>query len=261
MSDVRHPEELLAGYVDGTLDDKERAVVEAHLSGCDRCREESALAMRAVGLLREIAEEPVPFGVMNPVTAEIARRMRRTTPRPLSQRVLWAAGGAIAAAFIGIVALWVLPGVGGGNQSADSTAAGAAAEAGAPRVTTSGGAATVAGAPVSLERRSTNYDDAALARLATETAATAKAGSLRAETEATADAAATKAATSCLARGAGVEPQDVLVRLIAARYGGKPAFIGVFLTSPAQGRPADGVLVWVVDADTCRFASITTKRI
>ena len=36
---MTHPEELLAGYVDGTLTDPERAVVDAHLPTCERCRE------------------------------------------------------------------------------------------------------------------------------------------------------------------------------------------------------------------------------
>jgi anti-sigma factor RsiW len=259
MSDDRHPEELLAGYVDGTLGDKERAVVEVHLATCDRCRQESALAMRATGLLRGIGEEPVPFGVMNPVTAEIGRRMNRTSPRPLSQRVLWAAGGAIAAAFVGILAVWVLPSV-GGNQAATS-GGGGAAEAGAPLASATGGAVTVAGAAVTLERQTTNYDNVSLQTLATETAAQAKAGSVRSAADASAQPAGTASAVACLRRGAGIDPQDILVRLIAARFQGRPSVIGVYLTSPAPGRSPDTVLVWVVETDTCAFASYTQARI
>jgi hypothetical protein len=262
MIDDRHPEELLAGYVDGTLTEDERAVVESHVSACERCRAESGLARRAVGVLHEIPEEPVPFGVMNPVVAEIGRRMRRTSARPLSQRVVWAAGGAIAAAFVGIVAVWLLPGIAGRGAANDSAAGGrAAAEAAAPQATAAGGAATFGGAPVVLERRSTDYDDDALAALATETAAALRSGTMQPTSGERTDAEATESATRCLSRRAGPEPQDVLVRLIAARYRGSPAYVGVYATSPAPERAPNSVVVWVVNADTCAIENITTKRI
>jgi len=35
-----HPDELLPWYVNGSLDEDERARVEAHLAGCERCRTE-----------------------------------------------------------------------------------------------------------------------------------------------------------------------------------------------------------------------------
>jgi putative zinc finger protein len=259
MTDDRHPEELLAGYVDGTLTDKERGVVESHLSSCPRCREESALSMRAVATLRQVEDEPVPFGVMNPVTAEIRRRMERTRPRSVSQRVVWAAGGAIAAAFIGIVAIWVLPGV--GARDATTMAGGGAEAASASRAPTDTTAGALAPQRVLLERTSTDYDDPALAALATRTATDARSGGPAAAPQASGDGPATREATACLAKGAGIEPQDVLVRLIEARYHGEPAYVGVYLTSPAEGQPPKSVVVWVVRADTCEFLSITSKRI
>jgi len=73
--------------------------------------------------------------------------------------------------------------------------------------------------------------------------------------------AATRTATGCLTRGAGTEPQDVLVRLIDARYRGRPALIGVYLTGPSPGGAPDKVLVWVVRRDGCEFASYTQDRI
>jgi hypothetical protein len=48
---MTHPEDQLAGYVDGSLTPAERAVVDAHLSGCDVCREELALASAAAAAL------------------------------------------------------------------------------------------------------------------------------------------------------------------------------------------------------------------
>ena len=41
---MTHPEELLAGYVDGTLSAKDRVAVEAHLAACSRCSREVELA-------------------------------------------------------------------------------------------------------------------------------------------------------------------------------------------------------------------------
>ena len=37
---MTHPEELLAGYVDGSLTDPDRPTVDAHLLTCARCRAE-----------------------------------------------------------------------------------------------------------------------------------------------------------------------------------------------------------------------------
>jgi hypothetical protein len=144
---------------------------------------------------------------------------------------------------------------------ADSAAGGrGAAEAGAPQATAAG-AATLEGGPVVLERRSTNFDDDALRTLATDAAAAVKSGSTAPAAAERTDANATSAATECLARGAGLAPQDLLMRLIAAEYRGRPAYIGVYATSPAPGRSPTSVVVWVVDANTCAFRSITTKRV
>jgi anti-sigma factor RsiW len=269
MTDDRHPEEHLAGYVDGSLSDKDRAVVESHLSGCARCRAESALAMRAVTALQEIQEVPVPVGVMSPVTGELSRRMAAARPRPFSQRVLWAAGGAIAAAFIGIVAIWVLPGIGGNNAGFGGASAPEAAAARGTSVGAAaggGGAATAApgrAAAVTIEHRSTNYDDAAIAKLATETAANAGATALGPATDEASQPSTTRTALGCVGRGAQVEPQAVLVRLISARFGGKPAYIAVYLTGPTTSQPPKSVLVVVVNADTCSAwnAKFTEARI
>jgi Putative zinc-finger len=265
MSDDRHPEELLAGYVDGSLPDKERAVVESHLASCGRCREESELAMRSVATLRRIEDVPVPVGVMSPVAAELGRRMSGTRPRPLSQRVLWAAGGAVAAAFIGVLAIWVLPGIGTNTAgSADSAAAPEATSSTAAGVTGGGGALSTAGAAraptVTIEHRSTNFDDPALAKLATDTAANVGTSALGSASDQATQPSATRTALTCVGKGAQLEPQDVLVRLIAARFDAKPAYIAVYVTGPTSSQPPKSVLVWVVNSQTCSFASFTSKR-
>ncbi len=264
MTTDRHPEELLAGYAEGALTDRERATVEAHLAGCERCREESALAMRGLEQLRALPEEPVPLGVMNPVSAELAHRMARPARRPLSQRVLWAAGGAVAATFVAVVALSVLPHIGGemsaGGGGAQPAAAGAqpspTAGAGGQMETDQGARVTVP-----LERSSTNYDDQRLAALAVDTARSTPKTALAGESASAPDTGVATAAERCLARGSDVQPQDRLVRLIQAGYAGRPALIGVYLTGPAPGQPATGVLVWVVSSEDCSLLSFTSKRL
>jgi predicted anti-sigma-YlaC factor YlaD len=266
MSDNRHPEELLAGYADGSLSDRERAAVESHLSTCARCREESGLAMRAVATLNELDDVPVPVGVMSPVTAELARRMSLATPRPLSQRVLWAAGGAIAAAFIGLMAIWVLPGVGANDNAGGGAAApeaAAASRSAAPGVG-GGGALSTSGADralaVTIEHRSTNYDDAALQALAKGIAEAAKSGSFPSSTDQSAGSPATASAEHCLAQAGAVEPRGVLVRLIAAKFRGQSVIIGAYLTSPGAGLPPTEVDVWAVPAGNCGWVANFTYQ-
>jgi hypothetical protein len=261
MTDDRHPEELLAGYVDGSLSDRERTAVESHLTRCARCRDEAALGSSAVATLRTIEDEPVPVGVMSPVHAEIARRMSAPRSRPLSQRVLWAAGGAIAAAFIGLVAIWVLPNVGGSANSAS-----------APTALTSGGGAEGAngGAPtnpmlarraVGLEQRSTNFEDSTLQSLAKRTASTVRGRPLGIAVDTSAQPEETTAALLCVVKGAQPESEDVLVRLIEARYKGAAAFIAVYLHGPSPTQPPTEVDVWVVRTNGCAFASFTSSRV
>ena len=57
-------------------------------------------------------------------------------------------------------------------------------------------------------------------------------------------------ASTCLAQAAG-SGEGVLIRLVDARFQGTPAFLGVYLTSPGAGQPADAVRVLVVRKDDC----------
>src|SRR3970040_2200121 len=98
---MTHPEELLADYVDGTLNHEQRAVVDTHLPGCATCRPEVDLARRALAVLATLEDVPVPFGVTGPVLAEAGRRFERR------RGVVWARlhGGAAIAAAVGLGAL------------------------------------------------------------------------------------------------------------------------------------------------------------
>ena len=54
---MSHPEDLLADYVGGTLDERERAAVDAHLPGCARCSAE----------VRQAEAAKAAFGAANPI--------------------------------------------------------------------------------------------------------------------------------------------------------------------------------------------------
>ena len=114
---MTHPEELLAGYVDGTLTQPERAVVDAHLDSCETCRDELHLARAAVVALGFLEEVPVPFGVTGPVLAEAGKRFERRRD-VVWQRVQWVAGAGVAAALVLVVALNM-----GGERASDLGAA------------------------------------------------------------------------------------------------------------------------------------------
>jgi len=258
---MTHPEELLSGYVDGTLPNEERAVVDAHLATCATCREEVDLAHEALTALEALEEQPVPFGVTGPVMAEAGRRFERRGA--VWQRVQWGAGLAAAAALVLVVAL-NLPGD-SGERAAAPTDGTAEASGGAP------GAALAADDTLpKLERqRTVNYDDSGI-RLLAEDAAERSAG---AESSPTAEADTGGGGDIEFAaqdeRGVAVEcvrtsgaplddPLERLDRLIEAQYRGTPAYFAVFLESPGGGQPPDSAIVWVVATRDCRILTIAS---
>jgi hypothetical protein len=85
-----------------------------------------------------------------------------------------------------------------------------------------------------------------------DTGATGPSGSVAAS-----DPVGPEDALGCL-RGAvpeldGQEP----VRMIAARFEGTPAYLGIFLSGPGAGQPADTATVWVVSRVGCEILSST----
>ncbi len=255
---MTHPEELLAGYVDGTLSETERAAVDAHLATCATCREEVELAARAARLLADLPEESVPLGVTGPVTLELRRRAGASSSSRWRARVQWTAGLAAAAVIVAVLAV-ALPhrpgGRGGGAETANRALASAA-----PR------GAGAALAPVPLESSPVDYakpgrlqalaeDSAGLAR---KELGIAPSPSMEAAEQPSADAA-----TACLvqAAGGGITGNDRLVRLIRARFGGQPAYVGVYLRTPGAGQPPDKVVIWVASRPDCELLSFTSSRI
>ena len=253
---MTHPEELLAGYVDGALTEGERAEVDAHLATCRTCREEMELSTRAVAALAELPEVPVPLGVMNPVAAEIRRRTAGPAPAPWWGRLQWAAGLAAAAALVAVVAV-ALPRLGEQEESAALRA-----EAGGATPTESGpGAdASLSGAVFLENQAGADYSAEDLEALANDAAQ-------RTDFHAAAPGAATvaddeaqvEAAKACLAEPGGLTESDRLVRLIRARFDGNPAYLGVYLESPGGGQPPNRVVIWVVATKDCRILSFSSK--
>lgn len=248
---MTHPEELLAGYVDGTLAGKDRAAVDAHLGVCRTCREELALASQAVITLAALPEEPVPVGVTAPVMAEVGRRTSKPARMPWRERLQWAAGLATAAALVTIVAI-NLSGAGGGNAP---TSAGKTE--GSP-VTDAGAAKQFAQGLVPVEHQGVDYDETKVVQLASSVA---QGPTMRAPVPPPPGAGIDEATTAlrCISQYTGLSENDTVVQLIDASFHGTPAYLGVFLESPGAGQPPAKVVIWTVAKSDCSILSITTK--
>lgn len=260
---MTHPEDLLADYVDGTLDERRRAEVDAHLQGCGRCRDEVRLAGAAKASLAELEDVAVPFGVTGPAVIEAGRRFeqRGTT----WDRFRWAAGLAAAAALVLVVALNL--GRGDRQNAAQPAAAGATGATGAAEA---GSAADTAVPFQGVERQPhVTYDEAGIqavaiqARNALVAAEKSETKAALAAPDATVRFGAAGGARRCIQRS-GLptdDPRDVLIRLIEAKFEGTPAFIAVFGESPGAGQPADHVVVWVVSSGDCRILHTASQRV
>jgi hypothetical protein len=262
---VTHPEDLLSDYVDGTLGDPQRAVVDAHLQGCGTCREEVELARGAVTALGSLEEAPVPFGVTGPVLAEAGRRFERRR-RVAWERLQWGAGLAAAAALILVVVLNLGEDDRQALPAAASAATGATAAGGAEAADTQRFAAGFEGLE---EQQGVNYDQEGVRAVARDSATALKdetpapAAEMAPTNGGTLTFAAPGRAISCLRQsGAPVgDPRDTLIRLIEAEFDGTPAYIAAFLESPGADQPPDKVLIWVAAIDGCDFLSGATQPV
>jgi hypothetical protein len=258
---MTHPEEQLSGYVDGTLGTDERAEVDAHLASCATCREEIELSTRALTMLRELPEVPVPFGTTRPVMAEVGKERTSRGRRSWGRGTQWAAGLAAAAVLVAVVAV-ALPRVGEVAQM--DSAAGGGAQA-TPMPAPGMEAATTGAVPLELQPNA-DYDATKLERLADSSAqrstseTTLAAPSAKDASAAQAEAEA-EAAAACLANPGGLTGRDRLVRLIQATFQGTPAYLGIYQESPGAGQPADRIVIWVVARQDCSTLSYSFKRL
>jgi predicted anti-sigma-YlaC factor YlaD len=254
---MTHPEEQLSGYVDGTLETDERAEVDAHLATCPTCREEIELSTRAVTMLRELPEVPVPFGTTRPVMAEAGKERTSRGRRSWGRGNQWAAGLAAAAVLVAVVAV-ALPRV--GEMAPVESAAGGGAQA-TPKAASGMEEATSGAVPLEVQPNA-DYDATKLERLADSSAQRAASQTtLAAPSAADASAAQAEGAATCLARPGGLTGRDRLVRLIQATFQGEPSYIGVYHEQPGADQPADRIVIWVVARQDCSTLSYSFKRL
>ncbi len=247
---MTHPEDLLAGYVDGSSSGPDRSTVEAHLETCGRCRAEVEAAEAARAALRGLPDPETP-DLARAVTAALDGERSAAPGAPRWYRYV----GFAAAAVIAVAVVVSLPKIGSGP----SANRGAAETSGTgPTV---GQADTLAG--LTLELQQTDYDTAAVQALAgeareappSESAGTSSAASMPVGTP-----AQTVRAQACVSKAFPGFP-GTPTRLIAARFEGAPAYLAVVLDGPAPGQPADTSSVWVADRASCEPLSFTTTRI
>jgi hypothetical protein len=254
---MTHPEELLAGYVDGTLSAKDRVAVEAHLAECGRCSREVELAAGARTALRSLPEVPAPQGVASTALEEATGARPAVVGTPRWYRF---AGVAAAVAAGLLVFTLVLPHIGNGggatseaSQGKDQGAAGGARE----------GAALAAAS--AIEIRHVNFDDASLTALTSSyRSPTPGASGVGTATAPVAPVFGTQAQTNkalaCLVKSAPDQGGE-LQALIRARFKGTPAYLAVFTEGPGAGQPADTVTVWVFGTTDCRILSFSSAQL
>ncbi len=254
---MTHPEELLAGYVDGTLSAKDRVAVEAHLAGCSRCSREVELARGARTALRSLTEVPAPQGVATKALEEAtgARPAVGGTPR-------WYRFGGIAAAVAAglLVFTLVLPHIGNGAGGASEASQGK--DQGAAAGTREGAALAAASA---IEIRHMNFDDASLTALTSSyrspNPAASGAGTAAAPVApAFGTQAQTGKALDCILKSAPDQGGE-LQTLIRARFKGTPAYLAVFFEGPGASQPADTVTVWVFATKGCGILSFSSGQL
>ena len=248
---MTHPDDLLAGYVDGSLSGADRTAVDAHLQACARCRAEVELAESGRAALRRLPDPEAP-DLAGPVMARLGTEETEAAGTPAWYRV----AGIAAAAVIAVAVVVALPKVGSGPTD-DRQAA--TEDAAAPTV---GGAETLSG--LTLELQQTDYDTAAVEALAGEYAGRAAPSETAAAGSGAAAAIGTPAqavrARTCVAKAFPGFP-GTPTRLISAAFEGTPAYLAVVLEGPAPGQPADTASAWVADRATCAPLSFTTTRI
>jgi len=248
---MTHPEELLAGYVDGTLSAQERAVVETHVAGCSKCSREIAMASSARSALSGLDDVPAPEDIGSLAIQEASGH--RGAPGVGGTPRWYRVGGLVAAVAAGLLVFTlVLPRIGqsddaGGDQRELSAAAGD---------TEAGKLSAASGIEISHE----NYDNTSLTALISSLAAGDSAGGSMAAASAppiplaTGGQAQVNKALACIVRSAPDETGD-LKRLIRARFEGTPAYLAIFTEGPGAGQAADRAIIWVFATDDCRILS------
>ena len=247
------PDDLLAAAVDGTLSPADRDVVAAHLRTCARCRDEVASAGRAREALDALPEELTPpIDVAAAVAATIASRPAAGGGHTAAAPRWYRAAGLVAAAAAIALAVLVIPDLTDGDGSSQATDALGAAPQELGGSAAGQDSVTVSGAPA-LEAVGTDFDQGSLAALAEETRRALGESATGAATPATLAPQPDDGALACLRAGAGdaIAADARAERLLAATFERTPAYVGVFVTGPADD-PTQILVVAVATTD-CRL--------
>jgi hypothetical protein len=269
---MTHPDELLAGYVDGSLTAPERSRIEDHMADCARCREEVALATEARTALSGLEDVAAPAGLSTAVRRELRRRSGR------GWRIVSAT--AVAAAVIGggILVVGTLRSDGPADtreQAGEPPAAPAPEAAGEAAVTDelkAGAPGTLAAetAPVVTASR-TDYEPKALAPFARRLRDDARAALAQGfpptaidyyqRFDTSAFDPPTRRAVRCAL--ADVSPEQAVVPFVIeeASFQGSPAYVAGFLQGPAPDQPYDRILIWVADRESCALRSLASQQL
>ncbi|HEY3210498.1 MAG TPA: zf-HC2 domain-containing protein [Actinomycetota bacterium] len=275
-----HPDELLAGYADGSASPEERRAVETHLAECSQCRDELDLAKTARAALMSLPEleapglaaqgiealrraevqpaagpaeqqpEHVPVGAGVGAGDELADRREARQRR--QWQVSWAALAGVAAVLAALAIVPLVLNRGGGSKTAGGPAAGSAASP------------TVATNYPPVFDRSSDYDQASIQALARQLGQDARRGAFeRSETlagppptpslEGSAPKAVAISASDvvrCAVRGTGLAADTVPVYLETATYQGTPAYVVAVQT---EGGNRSHLRVYVVGRQDCNF--------
>lgn len=271
--DHTHPEELLADFVDGALEADDRTRVERHVSTCERCREEVALAGRARRALSELPEVAVPPGL------DLA--VRREARRSPSRRG-WAIAGAAAAAAVILAGSIVVVSQAILGEEADQAAAPAAPEdaqeqgggegaAGTAAAPESGGRSLAQAVTVRFTTTKEDYTPAKLATLGRELRDEANIvlgkgfpqtsnqyfAGFRIESL----IGEARTAVQCALADVPAEQPVVPFLVQRASFQGTPAYVAAFLQGPSPTTPYDRLLIWVVDRETCALLYYAAQRL
>jgi putative zinc finger protein len=277
-----HPDEVLAGYVDGSATADERALVEAHLAACMTCRQEVELAGIALGAVRSLTEVQSPGlagSVLEGVRADRAQspaaaggaatagtfaaggsgeRHRRREPARW-QRSLVAVGLAAAAVF-GAVFVVRLAGTSTPSATGGGAARAPGAEAAAPPILD-------AGADYTSDSLDALAQQIASSTQTSESGGVKQSGAVPGPTSGGSsgplaldrDPQHIDRALTCLRTATGLALEGAL-RLERATFEGRPAWIGAFVVPGASGGKAHAVVV-AASIDGCQPLHIASQAL
>jgi hypothetical protein len=252
----RHPEELLAAYVDRSLADGTLEAVERHLAECETCREDVRLAEAARERLRELPDVDVPAATRHAVGEALDREGSELGGAGRRDPRRWLAGLAAAAVIVGVIAV-ALP------RLTSSDSAGTTAEARSEEVPNAAMPTPSGSGPPIVERQDIDYGPADVAALAADEAGATAAGAAdeagAPEQGQARQPPGAEEAIQCVRRWASAAQGATPTRVIEATYQGRPAYLGVARQTP-PGETSDRILVWVLARDACELISFTQRR-